>query len=382
MTAKGSDQKLLPVASPQQGRPRLLVIQPLVGIGDMVWHKPWIDHLAQSYDVVIATKPTVKADDLFAMSEGVVEILSIERSLRGRKGRHDGVLGFARLIADMRAVKADRAVILHHSSRYGLAAYLAGIPERWGYGIGSAARWLNRGAFLDKSARHQHPTGKMKDFAVMNGFQPNPPVWAIGSPPDAVAGATAFLDENAIPATEPLSPFMTIGVGAMDVERQWPAAHCAKFVQMMRAAFPTIRIGLMGAPSEIHLIDAVRDAVPENADVMPMTMPLNEAISLLGRNLLYVGNDTSLLNIAAACGRPAIGVFAQSKPLDYTHHIKAVSPPDGTYGKPNHIATITADLVFAAVCDELQELGWTPQNTPKPKPTPKRAGRTKSKSAT
>ena len=40
---------------------RLLVIQPLVGIGDMLWHKPWIDLLASRCDVTLATKPTVKA---------------------------------------------------------------------------------------------------------------------------------------------------------------------------------------------------------------------------------------------------------------------------------------------------------------------------------
>ena len=42
-------------------RPRLLEIQSLVGIGDMVWYKPWIDHLAREYDIILATKPTVHA---------------------------------------------------------------------------------------------------------------------------------------------------------------------------------------------------------------------------------------------------------------------------------------------------------------------------------
>ena len=42
-------------------RPRLLEIQSLVGIEDMVWYKPWIDHLAREYDIILATKPTVHA---------------------------------------------------------------------------------------------------------------------------------------------------------------------------------------------------------------------------------------------------------------------------------------------------------------------------------
>ena len=154
-------------------RPRLLVVQPLVGIGDMVWHKPWIDYLAREYDVILATKPTVHAQHLFACTPHIIEIFPIERSLRGKRGRHDGVSGILRLAAEMRLVRADKALILHHSARYGFASWLAGIKHRWGYGIGAgSAWWLNAGRFLDTSARTQHPTTKIAHFATLNGFSP------------------------------------------------------------------------------------------------------------------------------------------------------------------------------------------------------------------
>ena len=78
--------KLLPVHGPRQ---RLLVVQPLVGIGDMVWHKPWIDHLAAHFDLVLAAKPTARSKVLFHGTDGIVEWLDIDRSMRGRRGRHD-----------------------------------------------------------------------------------------------------------------------------------------------------------------------------------------------------------------------------------------------------------------------------------------------------
>ena len=28
-----------------EGEGKLVIFQPLVGIGDMIWHKPWIDQL-------------------------------------------------------------------------------------------------------------------------------------------------------------------------------------------------------------------------------------------------------------------------------------------------------------------------------------------------
>ncbi|MEL0023371.1 MAG: hypothetical protein VW934_03870, partial [Alphaproteobacteria bacterium] len=58
-------------------RPRLLLIQPLVGIGDMIWHKPWIDHLAAHYDVILATKPTVNARRVFDGDYAIADFLMI-----------------------------------------------------------------------------------------------------------------------------------------------------------------------------------------------------------------------------------------------------------------------------------------------------------------
>lgn len=343
-------------------RQRLLVIQPLVGIGDMVWHKPWIDHLSTVYDIILATKPTVQAHHLFAGTPNVVSILPIERSLRGRKGKHDGFFGTLRLIADFRAARADKVLVLHHSARYGLMARLAGITERWGYGIGAAARWLNAGQFLSKSDRYRHPTKKIADFAIKNGFQPSTAVWQMDATPVAQDAATVFLQEHNVKADEKISPLVMLGVGAMHVDRQWPTAHFARLIDMMRVAFPQIRLAIMGAPSEQHLLDDVCAALDHTDDIIVATNPIDVAISLLGRSVVYVGNDTSLLNIAAACNRPSIGLFAQSEPLDYNPNIKAVCVPDGRFDVPGHIATITPELVFEALRHELKECGYEPQS--------------------
>ena len=43
--------------------------------------------------------------------------------------------------------------------------------------------------------------------------------------------------------------------------------------------------------------------------------PLDEAVALIGAARAYIGNDTSLLNIAVACGRPAIGFFCANRAI-------------------------------------------------------------------
>lgn len=336
---------------------RLLVVQPLVGIGDMVWHKPWIDHLAAHFDVTLACKPTAKAPTLFSGAAGITGWISIERSLRGKSGRHDGPLGLLRLAGAFRASGADDVLILHHSATYGLAARLAGIRNRWGYGIGGSRRWLNRGAFLGREARYEHPTRKLASFAHMNGFGLASPAWRMPPTKEAQRAADNWCDGLGIPAFGPvrngLRDMVVMGVGAMDDERKWPPAHFAALAARLSDLAPDMRILVMGAPSEQPIIDAVLADPAAPAGLIPNTAPLDEAIALINASRLYVGNDTSLLNIAAACGRPAAGIFAQSTPLDYSDVIVPITAPDGRFGDPGAIARITAAQAFDVVAGVL-----------------------------
>jgi heptosyltransferase-2 len=342
----------LPLETPEEGRPRrrLLVIQPLVGIGDMVWHKPWIDHLADFYDVILATKPTVQASVLFAKTPGVIEILDIDRSQRGKRGQHDGFIGLLRLAQRFRQTAADHVVIMHHSPTYAIAARLAGISARFGYGIGGQSFWLNGGYYLPKSARYQHPTQKMAIFADINGFAPVTTTWQITPTDFAYSEADKFLAAHHVGVGKNgKSPFIILGVGAMHPDRRWSAENFAGLVTRMRQDRPDIHIGLMGAPSEQPIIDAVFSYLADATGVISCTNKLDVAIALFVRSICYAGNDTSLLNLSAVAGTPSIGLFAQSAPLTYSPNILAVCVDEEKIGIPGQIDTITPERVAAAI---------------------------------
>ena len=343
---------LLRLETPDEGVPRrrLLVIQPLVGIGDMVWHKPWIDYLAEFYDVILATKPTVQASVLFAKTPGVVEILDIDRSQRGKRGQHDGILGLWRLARHFRQTGVDQVVIMHHSPTYAIAARPAGIPARYGYGIGGQSRWLNRGYFLPKSARHQHPTSKMAIFADINGFAPITTSWQISPTDFAFSEADKFLAAHDVGIDDKgKSPLIILGVGAMHPDRRWSALNFTRLVEQLRQARPDIYIGLMGAPSEQPIIDAVLSHLADTTGVISCTNKLDVAIALFARAICYAGNDTSLLNLSAVAGSPSIGLFAQSEPLTYSPNILAVCVDEEKIGIPGQIETIAPERVAAAI---------------------------------
>ena len=330
----------------------LLVIQPLVGIGDMIWHKPWIDHLARTHKVTLMTKPSVQADVIFEGAPDSFSVLKLERSIRGRRGRHDGLAGFFRLVSDMRASGADTAVILHASSRYALAARLAGIKLRFGYGIGRQRRHLNAGHYLDKAALSQHAIDRVSRFAEINGFGLSEPVWAVHPRTAARKEAERLLATWAASAGQTdFTPFLCIGIGSMHPERQWGAARFAELISVLAEKRPDLSCLILGGPSEQKLAEEILSLLRAHKLAPPVFLGrLDEAVALMALSCGYVGNDTSLLNFMVCVDRPALGLFSQSKPLTYSallHKTEAVSEDE--FGRPGVIQNIKPADVLAKI---------------------------------
>ena len=89
-TVSGFDGEHLAI---DHDRKRILVVQPMVGIGDMVWHKPWLDEMIARHDITLMAKPSSHAAAVLCDHEGLT-ILPLHRSVQGQRGAHDGVRGF------------------------------------------------------------------------------------------------------------------------------------------------------------------------------------------------------------------------------------------------------------------------------------------------
>ena len=330
----------------------LLVIQPLVGIGDMLWHKPWIDRLTQTHQVTLMAKPTVQADVVFEGAPNRFSVCRLDRSLRGRRGRHDGLTGFWRLVSDMRGIRADAAVILHNSARYALAARLAGIRWRLGYGMGRQKNHLNAGYCLEKDMLDRHAIDRVTEFADLNGFGLDRPVWSVRPRTAAVSEAEARLASwQMMTDQQTVKPFLCIGIGSMNPERQWGAARFAELLTRLAEQRPDRPCLILGGPSEQQLADDILANLRKNGLAAPVFLGrLDEAVALMSLSAGYVGNDTSLLNFMVCLNKPALGLFSHSRPLTYSPHIhKTQAIAETAFGQPGIIQTITVDHVLGSV---------------------------------
>ena len=301
----------------------------------MVWHKPWLDVLAENRNMVLMSKPSSHAEAVMAEHEGLA-VIPLHRAERGRKGRHDGFFGFFRMIAAIRSAGADEVYILHRSWRYGAAAWLAGIRRRSGYGLGAQSLFLNVFKGLPRSLEGGHPRDAMACFAESLGIHVEDDHPRIRVTDDEVAESATLVGND--------RPLVILGVGAADEERRWSPGRFAELLDQLATTHGGCNYALCGSPAEKPLGEAVVGALAVDTPkpMLVFDQTVRSIIALHRHAVLYIGNDTSLINIAAAVGAEAIRIIASDLPLLDSPLIETILPADKSrIGVPGSIDDIS-----------------------------------------
>ena len=109
---------------------KVLVIQPKIGMGDMVIYLPYIHAISKKYKtaVSILVKENSRANQLLAEDRHIKEILILDRT-KNNTGAHDGLSGFFKLSRDLKLKEFDKVFIFNSSLRYLLISKIAGIKN-------------------------------------------------------------------------------------------------------------------------------------------------------------------------------------------------------------------------------------------------------------
>ena len=325
---------------------RVAVVQPLPGIGDMVWHLPHIRaiaaHLGQP--VTLIAKPRSLADQLWAGDPAVADILWVDLNPSGRPGRHDGPLGFVRLTRAMRERRFEKMVLLHHSHTLAAAAWLAGIPDRRGYGWGTQRWFLSGGPFLPPEAAKLHQHTRATRFLAAAGI-PLP-----SAAPHFAVTAVESADARAQLAPPP-GPFVAIGIGSSETSRQAGTSKLAELASaLLDAGWPSVV--LLGGPDDRALSDGIKAALGPRAErALPVLgWHMRQTAALLGASAFYVGNNTGVMNLAAAVGVRTYALFGTTPPFHHASQILPILSPPG--GPDDGMARLTVEAVLAAIMSD------------------------------
>jgi heptosyltransferase-2 len=295
------------------------VLQAKPGIGDVIWHLPFIRAIA-------AVSPGGKATFLAPPSSGAKELLVAEPSvIETIYFEHGGselkrAVTLIRLVTMLRKRRFRSIWVLDRTIRPALAAALAGIPERIGLGL-TAQRLFITNAGIDQRHFHDHPVDWL--CALMAAMQ----VPLRSTEPElCVAGETlAEIGEKFCGSRR---PWIVLGIGASDAERDWPNDYWLEFLAGVRRLTGGTVFVIGGSHNGLRaqsLIARSAGAPAENA----CDLRLADIPALLHHADLFVGTDSGPMNIAAAVATPAFALFGVNRVLTYSKFIIPITPAGG-----------------------------------------------------
>jgi heptosyltransferase II len=315
--------------------PETAILQPLPGIGDMVWHEPIFAALAAadpSGRIDLIARKTVPAAAIFGDAPYFHQIrpLPLFRGLWGQ------IRNFLILVRLIRAGRYQRLFILSDSQRYKRAAQIAGVAEIYTYTPADLAGHA-------PVAGRDHtlfPLTRAK-LLLDRAHIPCPRLCPrITARPNALAHISARFKD--LPR-----PWIIFGLGSTDHRRQWPMDRFAAIADRLAEKLaPTIF--LLGAAHESPLAQQV-ETTCKIARPLPVTdLSLEDAIALLSLVDFALCNDSGPMNLAAALNIPVYALFGAVAPYDYSPALIPITPktgPDRDHGTQR----ITIDDVWQAL---------------------------------
>jgi heptosyltransferase II len=322
------------------------VVQPLPGIGDMIWHLPHIRAIAAyvAQPVSLIAKPSSAADQLFAAEQTINDVLWLDRNPRrenhqGRHGEHDGGIGFLRVVSAMRARRFDAVYVLHHSKTIALQTMLASIPARYGYGYGSQGWFLNRPPRLPNGVRRRHPFDQATAWLRAAEIP-----MAEAEPVLAVTQAAIETVRSRLGSAETR---VAIGIGSSEPYKQWGAARFSELASRLRMG-GIMQLVLVGGEAESGVAREIQSLVGTPEMTAAIGWNLSEIAALFSLSKSYVGNDTGVMNMAAAVGIRTYGLFGAVPPFYHSSRIVPIVPPGGV-SKVDGMARLSVAQVVAEI---------------------------------
>jgi lipopolysaccharide heptosyltransferase II len=303
--------------------PKLLVVK-LDHLGDVVTATPVFRELREAYpDARIDALVGSWAQGLLSGNPFLDRILIYDSTLFSRS--EGSRRGFRQRFRQMRAIAAHRythIIELRGDSWTLLLPFLSGTTRRVDRGTVRLESWLTRhmwafgGAPPAPDPVHEVETNLVviQPLLGLNGPQPLPTtdsnrVEVFVTDPDrlALAMRTRALG---IPDDAPL---VVIHPGASWRPRAWRPERFAEVARELLDRYP-VHVCFVGATEDADIADRIAILVQDRRAHFLFELRLVETATLIERSVLFLGSDSGIVHLAAACGTPVIALYGPQDP--------------------------------------------------------------------
>jgi heptosyltransferase-2 len=203
----------------------------------------------------------------------------------------------------------DQVYVLPNSLKSALVPFMAGIPERIGFTGESRVGLINRRHTLDKMLLPEMAERFAQLAEPVGAPLPRPlPLPQLASTHEQ---QDATLTALRLPRPDKLAVFCP---GAeYGPAKRWPTRHFATLARELTAHGYTL--WMLGSPKDAPVGDEIAAQAPQaKLSNLCGKTSLDQAIDLIAAADFVVCNDSGLMHVAAALGRPLVAVYGSSSP--------------------------------------------------------------------
>ena len=315
---------------------KVLVIQPKIGMGDMVIYLPYIHAISKKYQtpVSILVKENSRASQLLAEDKHIDEIILLDRSKRN-SGSHDGFSGFLKLSKEIKLKNFDKVFIFNSSLRYLLISKLAGIKNI-----------------------SQYPLFRKKDNIVTSAkiFTEYELGSIVSTQPELKINQESFNKVNQSFSKE--FKHVCVGVSASGPTKRWDIKNFITLCKKINERTPS-KFYLAAGNNDKELIDKFLSSEISKNCISFQDLKIKETMAIIKNCDLYIGNDTGWLHISSALGIKCLALFMDSPVQEYGKYSKNINIilPEGETEETTTHDTLGADKIsFEKVFEKSIEL--------------------------
>lgn len=207
----------------------------------------------------------------------------------------------------LRAEHYDQAIVIPRSWKAALIPFFAGIPRRTGYRGEMRYGLLNDIRPLRKAVLSQ----TVQRYVAL-GLQENIQRAPACPMPELSVDAESASRSLAAFNLSPTSRVLALCPGAeYGPAKCWPAEYYAEVARAKLAE--GWQVWIFGSAKETALADSIKAMAPACVSLAGKTS-LEQAIDLLAQAEVVLTNDSGLMHVAAALGRPLVAIFGSSSP--------------------------------------------------------------------
>ena len=286
-------------------------------IGDAVMCTPALMDIRESYpnaNITLWARPAIA--ELLRDHPGIDQVLVYDY-----QESHAGFLGRVRLMAQLRTQGFQLAILLQNAFEAALLTFLAGIPNRWGYGTDGRRLLLSKSVAISQKKRSIHQVQYYQSLiqqvvgrTIPRGLQ------LTASDEDEVRVDERFPELIASHGDYLIGLNPKHGAVYGSSKRWLPdrfaelADRVMEQIQHVVGSDARVKCVVVGGSEEEALARTIASYMNMKPIILSGKTTLRELMAIIRRCSLFITNDTGPMHIAAAFNVPMVAIFGSTDP--------------------------------------------------------------------